>query len=250
MGPAELLDHDRKRLRGLIVEDGSGQSHVAIVAKALGIAAVGHRRKSDRRCDDRRGAPASLHHDVIAAYSIRSVPARRQRQYRALRDVPAVTTDGVKADLQINAGLLVDMPHLKDAGADGGLFRTELLFMLSNTLPKVERRRIPPRHRGARRRQTGGLPHARYRRRQGPPLPTPGKRTRPSAWGSIGRPCCAPRCGRSCALPPARSCASDSHGLDGHGNGRGACAVDKERKIMRARVKKVAGAMIEVPTAL
>ena len=71
---------------------------------------------------------------------MQEVLARRQRQYRALRDVPAVTTDGVKVDLQINAGLLVDMPHLKDAGADGvGLFRTELLFMLSNTLPKVER---------------------------------------------------------------------------------------------------------------
>ena len=41
MGPAELLDYDRTKLRGLIIEDGSGQSHVAIVAKALGIAAVG-----------------------------------------------------------------------------------------------------------------------------------------------------------------------------------------------------------------
>ena len=69
MGPAELLDYDRKRLRGLIVEDGSGQSHVAIVAKALGIAAVGQatrdrrarqrRRCRDRRRDDRRGASAA-----------------------------------------------------------------------------------------------------------------------------------------------------------------------------------------------
>ena len=41
MGPAELIDYDRTKLRGLVIEDGSGQSHVAIVAKALGIAAVG-----------------------------------------------------------------------------------------------------------------------------------------------------------------------------------------------------------------
>ena len=41
MGPAELLDYDRSRLRGLVVEDGSSQSHVAVVAKALGIAAIG-----------------------------------------------------------------------------------------------------------------------------------------------------------------------------------------------------------------
>ena len=150
MGPAELLDYDRKRLRGLIVEDGSGQSHVAIVAKALGIAAVGQARgvvervtAGDAAIVDATTGEVHLRPstDVIAAYSdkVRFL-ARRQRQYRALKDVPAVTADGVKVDLHINAGLLVDMPHLKDSGADGvGLFRTELLFMLSNTLPKVER---------------------------------------------------------------------------------------------------------------
>ncbi|KWT67125.1 Phosphocarrier protein kinase/phosphorylase, nitrogen regulation associated [Hyphomicrobium sulfonivorans] len=150
MGPAELLDYDRRRLRGLIVEDGSGQSHVAIVAKALGIAAVGQARgivervsAGDAAIVDAMSGQVHLRpsSDVIAAYSdkVRFL-ARRQRQYRALRDVPAVTRDGVKVNLNINAGLLVDMPHLKDAGADGvGLFRTELLFMLSNSLPKVER---------------------------------------------------------------------------------------------------------------
>ncbi|MFA9442057.1 MAG: phosphoenolpyruvate--protein phosphotransferase [Hyphomicrobium sp.] len=150
MGPAELLDYDRKRLRGLIVEDGSAQSHVAIVAKALGIAAVGQARGVVERVSAGDAAivdaiagevhlrPSS---DVISAYSdkVRFL-ARRQRQYRALRDVPALTTDGERVSLHINAGLLVDMPHLKQSGADGvGLYRTELLFMLSNTLPKLER---------------------------------------------------------------------------------------------------------------
>ncbi|MEE9546100.1 MAG: putative PEP-binding protein, partial [Hyphomicrobium sp.] len=150
MGPAELLDYDRKRLRGLVVEDGSGQSHVAIVAKALGIAAVGQARGVVERVSAGDAAivdaiagevhlrPSS---DVISAYSdkVRFL-ARRQRQYRALRDVPALTTDGERVSLHINAGLLVDMPHLKQSGADGvGLYRTELLFMLSNTLPKLER---------------------------------------------------------------------------------------------------------------
>ncbi|CAN1723199.1 phosphotransferase system, enzyme I, PtsP [Hyphomicrobium sp. 1Nfss2.1] len=150
MGPAELLDYDRRRLRGLIVEDGSGQSHVAVVAKALGIAAVGQARgvvervtAGDAAIVDATTGEVHLRpsSDVIAAYSdkVRFL-ARRQRQYRALRDVPAVTADGVRVNLHINAGLLVDMPHLKESGADGvGLFRTELLFMLSNTLPKVER---------------------------------------------------------------------------------------------------------------
>jgi len=150
MGPAELLDYDRRRLRGLIVEDGSGQSHVAIVAKALGIAAVGQARGVVERVNAGDAAivdatTGEVHlrpsTDVISAYSdkVRFL-ARRQRQYRALRDLPAVTNDGVKIDLHINAGLIVDMPHLQDSGADGvGLFRTELLFMLSNTLPKVQR---------------------------------------------------------------------------------------------------------------
>lgn len=150
MGPAELLDYDRRRLRGLIVEDGSGQSHVAVVAKALGIAAVGQARgvvervtAGDAAIVDATTGEVHLRpsSDVIAAYSdkVRFL-ARRQRQYKALRDVPAVTADGVRVNLHINAGLLVDLPHLKESGADGvGLFRTELLFMLSNTLPKVER---------------------------------------------------------------------------------------------------------------
>lgn len=150
MGPAELLDYDRKRLRGLVVEDGSAQSHVAIVAKALGIAAVGQARgvvervgAGDAAIVDAMTGQVHLRpsSDVISAYSdkVRFL-ARRQRQYRTLHDVPAVTVDGARVELNINAGLLVDMPHLKESGADGvGLFRTELLFMLSSTLPKLER---------------------------------------------------------------------------------------------------------------
>ncbi|MGO4611125.1 PEP-utilizing enzyme, partial [Variovorax sp. 2RAF20] len=41
MGPAALLDYDRVRLRGLILEEGGPTSHIAIVARALGIPAVG-----------------------------------------------------------------------------------------------------------------------------------------------------------------------------------------------------------------
>jgi phosphotransferase system enzyme I (PtsP) len=150
MGPAELLDYDRKRLRGLVVEDGSAQSHVAVVAKALGIAAVGQARgvvervnAGDAAIIDALAGQVHLRPsaDVVTAYSdkVRFL-ARRQRQYRALKDVPAITKDGVRVELHMNAGLLVDMSHLRDSGADGvGLFRTELLFMLSSTLPKLER---------------------------------------------------------------------------------------------------------------
>ena len=51
MGPADLLDYDRSRLRGLVIEDSGGQSHVAIVAKALGIPAIGDARGVIERVD-------------------------------------------------------------------------------------------------------------------------------------------------------------------------------------------------------
>src|SRR6478672_10343546 len=150
MGAADLLDYDRSRLRGLVLEDSGGQSHVAIVAKALGIAAVGNARGILERVD--QGNPiivdaesGEVHirpsSEVIAAYGDKArFRARRHRKYRALRDTPAVTRDGQRIELHINAGLLMDVPHLGESGADGiGLFRTELQFMISATLPRLER---------------------------------------------------------------------------------------------------------------
>jgi phosphotransferase system enzyme I (PtsP) len=64
--------------------------------------------------------------------------ARRQAAYRELRDKPAITRDGTPVNLLINAGLLVDLPHLKETGARGiGLFRTELQFMVAATFPRI-----------------------------------------------------------------------------------------------------------------
>src|SRR5215467_5470162 len=150
MGAADLLDYDRKRLRGLVLEDSGGQSHVAIVARALGIAAVGNARGLMERVD--QGNPiivdaesGEVHirpsSEVIAAYGDKArFRARRNRKYRALRDTPAITKDGERVELHINAGLLMDVPHLGESGADGiGLFRTELQFMVSATLPRLER---------------------------------------------------------------------------------------------------------------
>jgi phosphotransferase system enzyme I (PtsP) len=150
MGAADLLDYDRSRLRGLVLDDSGGQSHVAIVARALGIAAVGNAAGILERVD--QGNPIIVDADsgevhirpsseVISAYGDKArFRARRHRKYRALRDKPSVTKDGQKVELHINAGLLMDVPHLAESGADGiGLFRTELQFMISATLPRLER---------------------------------------------------------------------------------------------------------------
>lgn len=150
MGPAELLDYDRTRLRGLVVEDGSAQSHVAVVAKALGIAALGQATGVVERVNAGDAAivdavTGEVHlrpsGEVIAAYSDKvRFRARKQKRYMALRDRPAVTKDGVRISLMMNAGLLVDMPHLAECGADGvGLYRTELQFMLSDSFPRLDK---------------------------------------------------------------------------------------------------------------
>jgi phosphotransferase system enzyme I (PtsP) len=80
---------------------------------------------------------------VIQAYAEKArFRARRQAQYAAVRHLPAITRDGERVTLNLNAGLLVDLPHLDQAGAEGiGLFRTELQFMISATLPGLEAQR-------------------------------------------------------------------------------------------------------------
>jgi phosphotransferase system, enzyme I, PtsP len=149
MGPAELLDYDRSKLRGLVIENSSGQSHVAIVARALGIAAVGqahraveHVANGDAAIVDAESGQVHFRPpaDVVAAYSDKvRFRARRQQQYAALKDRRAKTRDGIRIELNINAGLLVDLPHLAESGADGiGLFRTELQFMLSSAFPRLD----------------------------------------------------------------------------------------------------------------
>jgi phosphotransferase system enzyme I (PtsP) len=147
MGPAALLDYDRKKLRGLVLEEGGPTSHVAIVARALGIAAVGEIDNATGMADPGDaiildGSAGDLHlrplPDMEAAYAERvRLRARRQQQYQALRDLPCVTKDGEKVALMINAGLSVDLPHIADTGAAGiGLFRTELQFMVAPNFPR------------------------------------------------------------------------------------------------------------------
>jgi phosphotransferase system enzyme I (PtsP) len=148
MGAAELLDYDRDRLRGLVLEEGGPTSHVTIVARALGIPAVGQVagavslvERGDAVIVD--GEAGEVHFrppaDVETAYAEKvRFRARRQAQYRRLRSKPSVTVDGHPVTLQLNAGLLVDMPHLDESAAAGiGLFRTELLFMVATQLPRV-----------------------------------------------------------------------------------------------------------------
>ena len=148
MGPAALLDYDRKKLRGLVLEEGGPTSHVSIVARALGIAAVGQIDNATGIVDpgDAVIVDGAMGHvyvrptaDVEKNYADRvRLRARRQQQYAELRNRPTVTKDGEKVTLLVNAGLLVDLPHIAETGAAGiGLFRTELQFMVAAELPRA-----------------------------------------------------------------------------------------------------------------
>ena len=148
MGPAALLDYDRKRLRGLILEEGGPTSHVSIVARALGIPTVGEIDNATGLVEPGDaiivdGSTGNVHMrppaDIEVAYAERvKLRARRQAQYRALRERPCVTKDGAAIALMINAGLTIDLPHIEETGAAGvGLFRTELQFMVADTLPRT-----------------------------------------------------------------------------------------------------------------
>src|ERR1700744_3291599 len=77
--------------------------------------------------------------DIVAAFEgKKAVHASRVARFAEVRDLPAVTKDGVPIRLMMNAGLLLDMPHLRESGADGvGLFRTELQFMIGETMPRL-----------------------------------------------------------------------------------------------------------------
>ncbi|MBV9702269.1 MAG: phosphoenolpyruvate--protein phosphotransferase [Methylobacteriaceae bacterium] len=148
MGPAALLDYDRARLRGLVLDDGGATSHVAVVARALGIPTVGDvanitslAEPGDAIIVDGTSGEVQVRpqSDVEGAYAEKArLRARRQEQYHALRDVPAVTKDGTPIELHMNAGLLVDVPHVAETGAASiGLFRTELQFMVAPQFPRM-----------------------------------------------------------------------------------------------------------------
>ena len=149
LGPAALLDYQRARLRGLVMEEGSASSHAAIVARALGIPVVGEAANITNLVEGGDaiildGATGDIHlrprPDVVAAYADKArVGARRQEQYREARHLPSQTLDGVAVTLCMNAGLLIDVPQVEATNAAAiGLFRTELQFMVAPHFPRLE----------------------------------------------------------------------------------------------------------------
>ena len=149
MGPAELLEYDRDKLKAVILQEGSPTSHVSIVARALGIPMIG--QLEDNLLDIDEGVQVIVHGldgevfispppEILESYrDTISVRAELLARYDDMRDKPAVTKDGVEIELVVNGGLAMDIEGMHRTGAGGvGLFRTEFQFMISKTLPRIK----------------------------------------------------------------------------------------------------------------
>lgn len=146
IGPGELLEYGRK-LRGIVLEEGSVGSHAAIIARALAIPLVINARRvttealnGDHIMVDGEQGMVHLRPDesVVQAFKDKiAMLAKDQERYTSIRDKPAETLDGERLTLSMNAGLMADLPSLESSGAQGvGLFRTELQFLVNNKMPK------------------------------------------------------------------------------------------------------------------
>jgi phosphotransferase system enzyme I (PtsP) len=144
--PAMLGEIPTNKLKGLVSIQGSSNSHVAILARAMGIPTV-------MGVVDVPYAQLDGLELVVDGYRGRvfSRPSKRLREeyeklyqeeqllnkdLECLRDKPAVTTDGYRMPLWVNTGLITDSVRSRERGAEGvGLYRTEVPFMIKDRFP-------------------------------------------------------------------------------------------------------------------
>ncbi len=150
LGPAELLEYDKRYLKGVVLEEGSLTAHVIIVARAMGVPVLGRVRglfaevsEGDELIVDAGNGALLVRPQaaMITSYKAMSVlKAKQAEKFAAVRDLPAISKDGRRVAIMMNAGLADDAQALELTGADGiGLFRTEFQFLVSATLPRRER---------------------------------------------------------------------------------------------------------------
>lgn len=150
MGPADLMDYDYTKIRGLIIEDGTPTMHVAIVAKALNIPVIakvnglfeGLKSGQTIALDGNEGyiyiSPDKL---VLAKIQAKIHEQKKlTAKLSELKNLPTESLDKKKIGLYINVGLSFDLDYIVSTGCDGvGLYRTEIPFMTSETMPDVEK---------------------------------------------------------------------------------------------------------------
>jgi phosphotransferase system enzyme I (PtsP) len=156
--PAMLGAIPAEQLRGVVSLRGSGNSHVAILARAMGVPAV--MGALDLPAYELEGAVVIVDGHYGDVYTQPSEERLRENQsllqqeqvFAAelddLKELPCVTLDGWRVQLWVNIGLTSDITRSLDRGAEGiGLFRTEVPFMSQDRFPtEVEQRALYREH--------------------------------------------------------------------------------------------------------
>ena len=149
MGPAELMDYDYKKIKGLVLEDGTPTMHVAIVAKALNIPVLSKVKNIFSEIQDGQKIAVDGNAGIIYLSPSAEVESnfykkiaekeRLQKKFEELRKLPSQTKDKRKIGMYINVGLPLDFDYVKNTNCDGvGLYRTEIPFMASDNMPNVD----------------------------------------------------------------------------------------------------------------
>jgi phosphotransferase system enzyme I (PtsP) len=148
LGPAELLDWHAAGIGGVAIEEASASGHAAILARALGLPAVGGTRGmldaaelGDEAVVDAQEGQLVLRPEVeVKATYVRALEARSALEagWAALRTRPATTTDGTRVHLMLNVGLTMEVAQLDATGAEGiGLYRTEIAMLARGSIADV-----------------------------------------------------------------------------------------------------------------
>lgn len=148
LGPAELLDYDRRLIKGLVLEEGVHTAHVAIIARALEIPVVGripllltHVAPGDKLIVDGEQGTVCVNPNSDAFQQAREKVTQLKKWQvlsQELRHKPCQTLDAIPITLSLNAGLPIDLHHMESLPFEGvGLYRTEIPFMMRSTFPDV-----------------------------------------------------------------------------------------------------------------
>ena len=149
LGPAELLEYDKRRLKAVVLEEGSLTAHMTIVARAMGVPVVGRLHDIRHIVDegdtilvdgDNGSVIVRPSRSLLSSFDQRmALSQKRRAQLEAARALPSETLDGLHVSVMVNAGLAEDAASLELTGAEGiGLFRTEFQFLVSASLPGRE----------------------------------------------------------------------------------------------------------------
>jgi phosphotransferase system enzyme I (PtsP) len=148
LSAAALFEYGLDHIAGIILTGGSPSGHVSIIAKALEIPMIGQcadalsciRSDDTLILDAKNGIVQINPSDYVCDLYKKQIKSqnRKQKRYKKNKDIPAVTKDGQKISMLMNAGMIAEMPLLHESGAAGiGLFRTELSFMGRKKYPFV-----------------------------------------------------------------------------------------------------------------